>query len=143
MSAVIVALLRTAWGGRVCPGFLLAAVLFAYAPVAPALDLPEPAPFRLLPTSASESVMFDGGSHVIVGAWVSEWRGSTLYLEYWPVEYEISRVKLAQPFSYRAEAYQQQIHFLYVRSDTEEKHREHPTTPPGNGKFDFNIGYQF
>lgn len=118
---------------------LFAALSCAHAPAAPSSILPEPGPFGIIPKSASESVMFYGRCDLMF-ATGSEWKGSTLYVESWPVEFERSRVSLARPYSFPTEAFTQHIHFLYIRPTTDEKL---PLPQRANGTSNFNVGYQF
>ena len=110
---------------------LLAALLCPHAPGAPPSAFPEPGPFSIVPTSASEPLMVDG-AHVFF-AMTAEWRGSTLYIQSWPVELERS-------YSLSMEAFHPRIHFLYIRPTTKDEIR-----PPqrGDGRFNFNVGYKF
>lgn len=117
---------------------LLAALLFPHAPAASPSVLHESGPFRIAPTSASEPLMFYG-DHVFFARTV-EWRGSTLYVDSCPVEAECPRVSLAQEYSFSAEAFQPKIHFLYIRPFTK---NEILLDQRRDGKFNFNIGYQF
>jgi hypothetical protein len=117
---------------------LLAALLCAHAPAAPPSTFPEPGPFRIIPTSASEPLMFYGGYEVRFDVRSTVWRGSTVYIESWFVECERSRVSLAQAYSFSGEAFHPRIHFLYTRPTTDE---ELPLTQ--RGKFNFPVGYQF
>ncbi len=79
------------------------------------------------------------GFHVFFAV-TAEWRGSTLYIDSCPVEVERSRVSLAQGYCFSAEAFHPQIRFLYIPPAT--KHEILPQQR-GDGKFNFNIGYQF
>lgn len=107
-------------------------------PAAPPSAFPEPAPFRIVPTAASEPLMFDG--YDVFFAWMAEWRGSTLYVFSTPVECERSRVSLTEPYSFSAEVFHPRIRFLYTRATASDAL---PPTQPSDGKFNFNIGYQF
>ena len=91
-----------------------------------------------MPTSESEPLMFYGRN--VFFAMTTEWRGSTLYVESWPVEFERSRVSLVQEYSFSTEAFHPRIHFLYTHPTTKD---EIPPPQRDYGKFNFNIGYQF
>ncbi len=118
----------------------LAVLICAATPAAPPSLLPEPGPFRIVPEHRCEPIFFSG-----LEVWfchAAEWWGSSVYIYEWPAEYGPPHVSLADSYSFSAEAYRQQIHFLYTPppSDTPLT----PLPPPLNGgKFHFDIGYQF
>lgn len=118
---------------------LLAALLRAPAPAAAPSSLPEPGPFQIMPSAALEPMIFHSDRYYIFAAIGMEWNEG-YYMRPWPVEFEHPVVSLAQPFSLSAEAFHQQIHSLYRYPYIEAKL---PASQPGNGKFNFNIGYTF
>lgn len=120
---------------------LLAALFCSRAPAESPSTFPEPGPFHLIPTSAAEPVMFDRGLGGMLGVKAVFWKGSTLYVMEWPVEFERTLISLVQPYSFSAVAYQPQIHFLYIYPVEPAVDKRHFQS--GNGQFNFNIGYQF
>jgi hypothetical protein len=122
---------------------LFAALLCARAIAAPPSIFPEPGQFRIVPADP-EPVMFDGASRLIFGTTTTAWKGSTLYVESLPVVFESPRVSLAQPYLFSMEAFHRQVLYLFTRPVIILDIRSRlPPPPRADGKFNFNIGYQF